>query len=365
MRVLLTGSTVRASNTAVRKTRKIWNVPETFKDLWEEMGWEVDWRRVEVGEAVDGYDLVVVVQAPLMSMNSPLVLNALWTQLAARRRGVPLITYHEDWRMGPTFSNAKSIAYKIGPRQLYKKIGEGRLYTAREEDVRAHEDDLMLMCKMYCDNEARLWEGMITLVPKFERWGRLEVMGAKMPVGDSLRSIDPTPLIMHWTDHPLPEEAKARDWVLAALPDHTPWLVKEGLGGEGRWPVRRFGCRPLKEPKLETEDDVFLEYAKHWGVLSPPYYHAGSGWARARTVFAALAGSILWMGEADAAMMGAAYQVKPAEVEAMGEGALAELAAEQRAWILPRLVTDKQETAAAFERLAAEAKERALWARPL
>lgn len=364
MRILMTGATVRAANALVRPPMgKIWNVPETFRDLWESVGIEVDWRAVQVGESVQGYDLVFVVAAPTGSVASPHGLNASWAMLQAHRQRVPLVVYFEDWRISNIFRNYASMA-RIGSRQLYKQNEGGRyLYAGSDMDqVREHEGAFLSFAAEVSTPGSEFWERTVGLVPKFDWCGDLSVLSRTMPTGDGLMSVDPTPLILHWTSWPAvakPAE-KERRWALAALPDHSVWVEKLHL----EWPLDVYG--PPKRPgslgRLGTELEVFAQYARHWGVLSPPYYHAGSGWCRARTVFAPLAGSILYPGPKDGAIFGPAFALDPGQIERMGEEELQNLAGMQREQVLPKLVTDPGVTMAEFEDVFREARER-VWPR--
>lgn len=66
------------------------------------------------------------------------------------------------------------------------------------------------------------------------------------------------------------------------------WLKKQKI----TWEVEYFGSKKDKQVRL-TEEDICKIYSQQWGCLMPGYFHAGSGWWRARPLQLADAGSIL------------------------------------------------------------------------
>lgn len=118
-----------------------------------------------------------------------------------------------------------------------------------------------------------------------------------------------------------------RSWFLASLSDQTHWLSKL----KPTWPVDMIGSIKLKNPRLKTEDDVFLRYMEYAGALAPPYYHDGSGWFRSRYVYSAYAGNVLKCGPGDGAQLSSEhFNWSINEVESYSGRTLQDLASAQR-----------------------------------
>ena len=81
------------------------------------------------------------------------------------------------------------------------------------------------------------------------------------------------------------------------------------------------------------ESELVQMYAESWGVLSCPYWHAGSGWLRIRHDHAASVGSILVTESKELSFISPAYDVTVKEVEAMSLQEKMEVAnAQATAW---------------------------------
>jgi hypothetical protein len=147
----------------------------------------------------------------------------------------------------------------------------------------------------------------------------------KIPVKlEQIKTYNPAVLfkgIYGWCDKvPL----KTNKWILAALHDHSTWLKRQKL----TWPIEQYGKKKLGQEKL-PEAELFKKYEPARGVLSPKYDICGSGWWRARHGFSADSLSILAGCPEELAMIGPAYKYSPAEVEAMDEKQLDDVACRQ------------------------------------
>jgi hypothetical protein len=77
-----------------------------------------------------------------------------------------------------------------------------------------------------------------------------------------------------------------------------------------------------------TEEEVFGLYTQNWGVLAPPYYHAGSAWWRVRYLMAADSGAIIFNDVKDQVKevpQSAIFCPKAREVEQMSDSELHDL----------------------------------------
>jgi hypothetical protein len=88
-------------------------------------------------------------------------------------------------------------------------------------------------------------------------------------------------------------EPKQRVFNFAGLvQDKTKkWLKEQGVE-KTSWPLKKYGSRKDGQDRV-TEDVMVDLYSQQWGILMSGYFHAGSGWWRARPLQVADAGSIL------------------------------------------------------------------------
>ncbi len=144
--------------------------------------------------------------------------------------------------------------------------------------------------------------------------------------------------------NPLPPEEKKREWVLGALMPHDTWVEKTRF----TWPLSYVGSRKMIRTyggqRFKTESDVIDHYNQHWGILSPPYPHAGSGWWRSRFIYSARVRSVLVADKGEGDPIGSAYKVRIADVERMSTDELAALAEEQALQLRPWMPTPEMFT---------------------
>jgi hypothetical protein len=72
------------------------------------------------------------------------------------------------------------------------------------------------------------------------------------------------------------------------------------------WPVKQYGSRSKKQTRL-TEQEMVGVFNDHWGILMAGYWHAGSGWWRARPQQVADVGSIMICEDKEGAVFGEPY----------------------------------------------------------
>lgn len=363
MRVLMTGFTSLQVGGTNRPISKI-DVPASVVDALTALGHVVDWRRVEPGDNLSDYDVAWVNLAPLNSLNGRAgAMGALY----ALSSGLPCVGYFDDWQFGAVFNGARALVRR--PEMLYKHMlvgaahrgGEGATYFSREEAdaamARACEKTTPENCKkMYVERyyfndnddsvrryESRLVEsaralldsrwslGMVGVCPMY-RWGDRSLVRKRMPKAiGPLEPLDPSPTIYELLGSvdPVDPGMKERSWVLGALMPHDAWLQKKST----TWPVEIVGSKKMVRVygghRLKSEQDVLEFYSKRWGILSPPYMHAGSGWWRSRFMYAARVGSVLVCDKGEAAPLGNAYHVRISDVEKMTTDELAATASAQ------------------------------------
>lgn len=375
MKILMTGFTALQINTERRTIQKI-DVPAMVAKALRDLGHDVDWRKVTPGDDLSGYDAAWVNLAPLNSLNGRQgAMGSLYTLSS----GLPTVGFFDDWQFNTVFNGARALIRK--PQMLYKHLlvgtehrgDEGATYFSRadiEEAVaRIAEKDpeAARKCSIeryyMMDTDAniqpyekrlvqaahdmidRRWAaGMVPVCPMYAFGDRTSVR-KRMPkdVGP-IEALDPSSVTFETlaaVPAAKPEE-KEKAWVLGALMPHDTWLERKNPD----WPVEIVGSRKLIRKmggqRFATEQEVLEFYNKNWGILSPPYMHAGSGWWRSRFLYAASVGSILVTDKGEGDPLGDAYKLTIADVEKMNTEELATAAKAQADALRPYIGTYDQ-----------------------
>ncbi|WJZ48540.1 glycosyltransferase [Actinomycetia phage DSL-LC01] len=310
IKVLMTGYTAQhiGSN---RKLIKYGAVADLFAEIFEAGGCEVEHRRAIPDEDISGYDLIVCGQISLAALGSTYLYGALDVVSRARENGCGLMFYIDDWQVHNLLTSLKTIN-KDSNRLVRESLGSAR---ADLEWARAHVDRIFPVAQALMH---RPWP--VTLVPKFT-WGD----GTKVTQGLTSREwvyADLSPFAEEFNTAIPSDEDRKVQWVLGVLSDQRKWLEKMGLS----WPVEYIGGRSSKADQKLSEKELVDLYAQSWGVLSPKYPHAGSGWWRNRFVYTARTKSIMLADPEEIAPLGEPFLVKGAAIEAMSKQQLRELA---------------------------------------
>jgi hypothetical protein len=362
MKILMTGFTALQINSTNRSIQKI-DVPASIVKALEEAGHEVDWRKVTPGEDLSSYDVAWINLAPMNSLNAR---QGAMGSLYVLSSGLPSVGFFDDWQFSAVFNGARAVVRN--PKMLYKHLlvgaahrgDEGATYFSRADAeaalARVMEKDpiggkkvsieryyMMDKDELVQPYEKRLvkaaeqllterWAaGMVPVCPMYG-FGDRSLVRKRMPkdVGP-IEALDPSPTIYDSlsTVAPADPSTKKRAWVLGALMPHDTWLDKKSLA----WPVEIVGSRKMVRERggqrFDTEQEVLEFYNQHWGIMSPPYMHAGSGWWRSRFLYAARVGSILITDKGEGDPLGDAYKVTISQVEAMNDAELAAAAKAQ------------------------------------
>ena len=371
----MTGFTALQINTERRTIQKI-DVPAMIVKALTDLGHEVDWRKVTPGEDLSSYDAAWVNLAPLNSLNGRQgAMGALYTLSS----GLPAVGFFDDWQFNTVFNGARAMMKK--PQMIYKHLlvgtehrgEEGATYFSRADIEaaleRIREKDPVAAKKCYIERyymmdndetvqpyEKRLVQaatdliderwlaGMVPVCPMYA-WGDRTGVRKRMPkeVGP-IEALDPSAVVLDTLSQvtPMSPIEKAKTWVLGALMPHDEWLGKK----KPEWNVEIIGSRKLIRKlggqRLDTELDVLNYYNGRWGILSPPYPHAGSGWWRSRFLYAAHIGSILVADKGEGDPLGDAYKLTMADVEAMDTDQLAAAAKAQHDALMPHIGTYDQ-----------------------
>jgi len=364
----MTGFTALQINTDRRTIQKI-DVPASIAAALQECGHSVDWRRVTPGEDLSQYDVIWVNLAPLNSLNGR---QGAMGALYALSSGIPAVGFFDDWQFSSVFNACRALKrhpellYKYlltGPRgdepATYFNLADAEAAVARvraiseddankcaigryffhdtDENIRIYEKQLVATAESMLDE--RWSRGLVAACPMYS-FGDRSLVRKRMPKSMSgIEALDPSSTIYNIlsTSEPKSPNLKERKWVLGALMPHDTWLEKK----KPEWPVEIIGSRKLIKKfggqRLDSEADVLAFYNDYWGILSPPYPHAGSGWWRSRFMYAARIGSILVTDKGEGAPLGDAYKLTIKQVEAMSDSELAAAAKAQGDALRPHM----------------------------
>lgn len=383
MKILMTGATtLQIKPPEKRRTNQIKiDVPGAVVEVLREAGHEVDWRAVTPGEYLGDYDLMWINLAGVLSMNSrPGAMGMLW---AISQVDVPAVLFLDDWKTRLTYQQVKSFATKgadmyfdrhlVTNSKMFTADGQATHYTrgVAEAELRrilslapegaekhvkldpfyyqraTMSEELWQSIRQPCIEGARLMrEGRpnsVIGVPAYA-WGDRDIVRPTLPenIRDlPLNSIDPSFIALNIAQETIEEIGTSevrQSWGLAALGDHTDWLAK--TLPDLKWPVNMVGHSSNR--KLKTEHDVVRFYAENAAILSPAYYHAGSGWWRSRFIYAAALGIPIFAADGEAASLGDAYQTSAYHIEKLDAVGRRELALEQRHAIYSRISSREQ-----------------------
>jgi hypothetical protein len=317
MKILITGMNKLQCTEDFYASQQLKVVPSHYSLIrcLRDMGYEVEQRVVDIGENLDKYDKVIVyIHNP--SGFAAYVYNALYT--IARRRDCTLA--FDDWQTDSIYSGLLALR---DPEKLFRKyVLES--HTNIPENVTEWEKDFIEALDIIQSKTNNLLisafrGGNPTLLLDYPR--------------DKIFTYNPNPYHLNRKPNNLVVEPKQRIFNFAGLiQDKTKkWLKAQGIN-DNDWPLMKYGSRKDGQDRV-TEDVIVNIYAEHWGILMPGYFHAGSGWWRARPLQVADAGSIL-IGDPDEMFIyyedEALANVKAKDLVNMCDKELEDLAAAQR-----------------------------------
>lgn len=303
MKILMSGMSTRTVGSPRLKLNYI-NFNPLLRLALEEMGHEVDQRKLQWNEDLSGYDAAFLHVAPLdkiVCQNIPEVLQALDKM---RDRAV---IFCEDW-VSWEFRNA--AAYVLGPR--WKGWLRWKGFTEGDERV-------PFMRRMIEELVAPNLHWPV--IANFYGWGDPTEFFKRNFYTERCQLIDPSPMV-DTVRIPKYEVVKSRQWVCAALQKHDDWINRQGFS----WPVLQYGNARQGLPVL-SEDEVIAEYGRNWGVLAPRY--PVRGWFRPRFLLAAEMGSVMYCDREEGALLGPLYQLPVKAIEVMTDSQLVSVARAQ------------------------------------
>lgn len=282
MNILITGMNKLQCTKDFYESQQLKVVPSHYSLIrcLEDMGHTVTQRAVNIGESLDEYDEVICfIHNP--SGFAGFVYNALW----AIHVKPNCILAFDDWQVDSIYSGLLALEDKEKLFRKYVKDGHASI----PDDVESYADVLIGSIQKVASKTNRM------LISAFSG-------------GDLGLLIDyPKELLFSYNPNPYHLNRKAvvtaslfSDWspkehvfnFAGLVQDKTKkWLKAQGVD-KTLWPLKQYGSRKDGQDRV-TEDVMVNIYSQQWGILMPGYFHAGSGWWRARPLQVADAGSIL------------------------------------------------------------------------
>lgn len=326
MKILITGMTATQVNSA-RRVVKYTSYPEIYGRCLIKAGHDVMFRAVEPGEDLKEFDRVIIGLAPANALNAKHMFGALWALHLLRSGAIRGIAQMDDWNYRVTFSGARAIA----------KDFDNRLYQ-KSVLIRDYKEKVYRTPRL-----RRSVEKMIETIGSNFHTSKVHVIAPLLSGGDHSQllrgtTLDKTQLCpidvlggcnwKFWENESKRNWGvvkRRRAWIHAALPANKSFMQKIR---ESSWNLEIYGPAAHDKRKL-PEDQLIQQYWEVEGLIAMPYYHAGSGWCRARFVHAAALGAVIVCDKREGAVIGPSYTLAMKEIEALSPRQIRELAAAQ------------------------------------
>ena len=318
MKVLITGFTRAACTKNFHKSSQIGLCTAHFSlvECLESMGHEVEQRPVRIGEDLSVYDKVVVFLMHISPFNTH-IYSALWT--IAQRDDVLFAI--EDWQSPKNINTWKNNIDKVvdsvtNDYYVNNVVAEKELRPEWKADFKKAFTMIANMDRPIT-LPAHLGGDFKML---FSDWDN-----------DKIHSWFPPPFTLHRKPRTtLFDDDKAKIFNFAGLiqSETEKWFNR--ITAEAKWEIKQYGSKNKKQVRL-SEEDMVTTFNEQWGILMAGYWHAGSGWWRARPQQVADCESILICDDKEASIFGEPYiGLTCKKIEQLSEGQLEKLAFEQK-----------------------------------
>lgn len=329
MKILITGMNKQQCTENFYKTSQLKVMPSHLSLIacLRDMGHIVEQRVVTIGENLDSYDKVIVyIHNP--SGFAGFVYNGLYAISTVSPS--KLVLAFDDWQ---TDSIYKGLTALRDPEKMFRKY---------VKDGHQHIPD-----------DIESWEGILMNGLDLVESKSNPMLISAFAGGDLSLLIDyPKELMFSFNPNPYHInlasnfnslfEEKQRVFNFAGLiQDKTKkWLKAQNIGD---WPLKKYGSRKDGQDRV-IEPEMVNIYGQQWGILMPGYFHAGSGWWRARPLQVADSGSIL-IGDPTEMMLYYNDEylagIKASDITQMSDSQLEDLAAAQKQAIYTTHPLDK------------------------
>jgi hypothetical protein len=330
-KILITGYTTRMFGSKQVRGDYI-TFSYLLEEILKEMGHEVERRKVRIGEDLKWrYHYAFCGVAPLSSMTSGQVPQTHYAMEEMERKHA---VYADDWSFCGYGSSVRYALERWQKYLTYKQFGVDSSFLM---------DTQRNLTKIV--KADRVEFNAPVLAPMFP-WGDHDFLMRDNYIA-KLWTIDPSawvkfPNVTCQTFH-----NRKKQWVMAALSDHTRWANKQGFV----LPVYYVGNKRMGDGFVLTEDQTVQLFANSFGVLACGYPSAGSGWWRTRYLNAAWAETLVYTDKRDQLIMGDAFSGSPDFFENIRtSGDYDSIVTGQREW-LEANISKKEEVMQTLERL--------------
>lgn len=318
MKILVTGFSRAACTRNFHKTSQIGlcTAHFSFVECLESMGHEVDQRPVEIGEDLSVYDKVVVFLMHISPYNTYMY-SALW---AISQREDALFAI-EDWQSPKNINTWKKDVDKILDSITNDYYVNN---VVKEKTIKPEWRDLFKTAL------TRISQEDTNIILPAHLGGDFKMLFSDWNP-DKVHSWFPPPFTLHRKPRTtLFDEGKEKIFNFAGLiqSETERWFKKVTDGAT--WEIKQYGSKNKKQVRL-SEEDMVTTFSEQWGILMAGYWHAGSGWWRARPQQVADCDSILICDDKEGSVFGKPYEGLTCRMlEGMTEGQLEGLANEQK-----------------------------------
>lgn len=276
MKILITGMNKQQCTENFYKTSQLKVMPSHLSLIacLRDMGHTVEQRIVTIGEDLSEYDRIICyIHNP--SGFAGFVYNGLWLI----NEYPDCILAFDDWQ---TDSIYKGLTALEDPEKLFRSyVKDGHKHVP--DNIEEYEKQLLNGIEIVKSKKNKM------LISAFAG-GNLSLL-IDYPK-ELMFSFNPNPYHINLSSNfnPLFEEKQKVFNFAGLIQDKTKkWLKAQNIGD---WPLKKYGSRKDGQDRV-IEPEMVNIYGQQWGILMPGYFHAGSGWWRARPLQVADSGSIL------------------------------------------------------------------------
>ena len=299
MKILVTGFNALAIGTA-RSPLNIATSARILPKVLEELGHDVVQKEIVPGEDVSMYDKVFVFVFGPNSLSARYWYGAAYTII---KRPDAIVSI-DDWQTKDSVSGFRT--FSNGHWRIWKKVSKAGNPVGKVnwDEAQPYKKEIEDLVDHFAHKE---WPHKL-LIPAYDG-GNYDELGMK---AKEITNWDPSAYTDTYLKSPDNQEdllsvyapndgIKENAWVCASLVSKQGWLSKENFN----WRVKTFGNQREGQTRLK-EHEMFQEYRKVWGVISPPHYHTakGSGWWRVRYKMALDAKCIVYAHPEEAKILG-------------------------------------------------------------
>lgn len=283
-----------------------------LNEALKKAGHSVDWRKIEYGEKLDQYKLLILGLGAIGDFS-----NQFLYQIIAASRYDNVLYLIDDWRANKALSGIRDNELF---RDFLLKNGTGK-HVNRDMIVKDQKKLEKLREEMF--------RRKTNLLGSFFEFGDRSIILEGTPF-TSTTSYDPSSFLYKYrlekAEVDIPENRMKR-WIYGSLADHSRWHSKLGA----TWPIV---AHLRKNGNFLTEPELLQRYATSTGMLAPCYQASGSGWWRPRYIHAARTLTSMHGDESEANGFGEGYYRDVAEIEAMSKNQRREFATVQHELVM-------------------------------